>query len=163
MSTGITLPNGTFMTRCALCGIPLDSKYFDESSVAPAPNLGEAVVLARFELPSQYCGILEYFSQFTDVFGKNNSKIRTPGLEWTVLSNGQPLYPYLRLDRILNPWGFGSFPIALRLNENATIELVVSRVSDGTAGDRITEIGGRIVGRYWYNAAYGDVERSRFS
>ncbi|HKE59122.1 MAG TPA: hypothetical protein VKB46_20580, partial [Pyrinomonadaceae bacterium] len=51
-------------TLCAECGIPLDSQYFDDSSVQAVTQAGDELVLARFELPAQYCGVLEYFSQF---------------------------------------------------------------------------------------------------
>ena len=139
---------------CPMCGIALDSQYFDESGVVKAPNVGEAIVLARFELPSQYCGVLEYFSQFTDEHATDSSKIATPGLLWTILVNNRPLYPYLNFDRIVNPWGYGSFQISIRLDENAIMEFVVRRVSN--AAPNIHQVGGRILGRYWYNAAYGD-------
>ena len=81
-----------------------------------------------------------------------------------VLTNNRPLYPYIRLDRIVNPWGYGSFPIALRLDENSVIEFVVRGVSseDSDSGDVITTVAGRIVGRYWYNTAYEDAQRRRF-
>jgi hypothetical protein len=138
-----------------MCGAPLDSEYFDESGVVDAPNVGEAIVLARFELPPQYCGALEYFSQFTDEHAGDSAKIATPGLLWTILVNNRPLYPYLNFDRIVNPWGYGSFQISIRLDDSATIEFVVRRVSN--TAPNITQVGGRIVGRYWYNAAYGDV------
>ena len=144
---------------CANCGVPVDSQYFDESGVAAAPEPGGEVVLARFELPPQYCGILEYFSQFTDAYGKDNSQIETPGLEWLLLANSRPLYPYLKLNRIVNPWGYGSYPISIRLDDSSTIEVVVRGV--GGASDEIRRVGARIVGRYWYNAAYGDVLRHR--
>jgi hypothetical protein len=140
---------------CPMCGAPLDSEYFDESGVVDAPNFGEAIVLARFELPPQYCGVLEYFSQFTDEYAGNPVKIATPGLLWTILVNNRPLYPYLNFDRIVNPWGYGSFQISIRLDDSATIAFVVRRVSN--TAPNITQVGGRIVGRYWYNAAYGDV------
>ena len=81
-----------------------------------------------------------------------------------ILSNNRPLYPYLTLDRIVNPWGFGAFPISIRLDENATIEFVVrgmGNVASGN-GDAIKRVGGRIVGRYWYNPAYGDAIRGGF-
>ena len=117
--------------------------------------LAKLVVLARFELPPQYCGVLEYFSQFTDEHAGNPAKIATPGLLWMILVNNRPLYPYLNFDRIVNPWGYGSFQISIRLDDSATIEFVVRRVSN--AAPNITQVGGRIVGRYWYNAAYGDV------
>jgi len=61
----------------------------------------------------------------------------------------------LNFDRIVNPWGYGSFQISIRLDESAAIEFVVRRVSNATPN--IKQAGGRIVGRYWYNAAYGDV------
>jgi hypothetical protein len=145
---------------CAHCGIPIDAKYFDESGVASQadlPKLGNAVVLARFELPPMYCGVLEYFSQFTNLCPKDPSEIVTPDFEWTILSNGHPLYPYIHVDRILNPWGFGSFPVAIRLDENVKLEFVVRRVSNTTSD--INKVGGRLLGRYWYNVAYGDLAR----
>jgi hypothetical protein len=164
MPAPTSFATGTPPASCAVCGIPLDSKYFDESGVAEAPSPGRVVVLARFELPPQYCGVLEYFSQFTDLHTKDASQIRTPGVEWRILSNNRPLYPYISLDRIVNPWGYGSFPVAIRLDENSTIEFVVRGVSSGSTdnGDVITTVAGRIVGRYWYNAAYGDVQRRSF-
>jgi len=144
---------------CTICGIPLDSEHFDDSGVAPVPDVGEQVPLARFELPPQYCGVLEYFSQFTVEHARDSSKIETPGLQWLILSNNRPLYPYLNLDRIVNPWGYGSFQVSIRLDENATVEFVVRNINrpvdpDETKRERV---GGRIVGRYWYNTAYGDV------
>jgi hypothetical protein len=140
---------------CPMCGIPLDSEYFDESRVIDAPNVGEAIVLARFELPAQYCGVLEYFSQFTNEHAGDPAKIATPGLLWMLLVKNRPLYPYLNLDRIVNPWGYGSFQVSIRLDDSATVEFVVRRVSN--AAPNIEQVGGRIMGRYWYNAAYGDV------
>jgi len=55
-------------------------------------------------------------------------KVRTPGFLWSILSNSRPLFPYLQLDRILNPWGFGSFQTTVRLDESSTIEFVVRGV-----------------------------------
>jgi hypothetical protein len=149
------LERPTRLGSCPMCGIPLDSEYFDESGVVEAPAIGEQVILARFELPPQYCGVLEYFSQFTDEHAGDPAKIATPGLLWTILVNNRPLYPNLNYDRIVNPWGYGSFQISIRLDDSATIAFVVRRVSN--TAPNITQVGGRIVGRYWYNAAYGDV------
>src|SRR5688500_8294776 len=87
--------------RCVRCGIPVDSECFDESSVTDLPSPGREVVLARFELPPQYCGALEYFSQFTNLVAANPADLETRGLDWSLLSNGRPLAPYLRFDRIL--------------------------------------------------------------
>jgi hypothetical protein len=145
---------------CAMCGIPVDSQYFDESRIADKPATGNEVVLARFQLPPQYCGTLEYFSQFTDAHARDHSQITTPGLEWLLLCNGRPLFPYLKLDRILNPWGYCSFQSSIRLDQGATVELVVRGVSSDVP-DSLNQVGGRIVGRYWYDAAYGDVVRRK--
>jgi hypothetical protein len=145
----------THRGSCPMCGIALDSEYFDESGVVAAPAIGEQITLARFELPPQYCGILEYFSQFTDEHARNPAQIATPGLLWMILANHRPLYPYLNFDRIVNPWGYGSFQVSIRLDDSATVEFIVRKVSN--AAPDITQVGGRIVGRCWYNAAYGDV------
>jgi hypothetical protein len=165
---------------CTTCGIALDSEYFDvsgveeiveeiqdaedaeeeyeeEYKVKEVLTPGQEKVLASFELPAQYCGVLEYFSQFTDLHAKDPSEIRTPDIQWRILINRRPLYPYLTLDRIVNPWGYGSFPVSIRLDENAKVEFVVRRISKGSPPRIIRRIGGRIMGRYWYNAAYGDV------
>lgn len=140
---------------CPMCGIPLDSQYFDESKVDTAPKLGQERLLARFELPPQYCGVLEYFAQFTDAYGKDPSRIHTPGLQWLILVNKRPLYPYTNLDRIVNPWGNGSFQVSIRLDENSTVEFRVRRLSD--QAPEVEIVAGRILGRYWYNTSYGDV------
>ncbi len=145
---------------CANCGIPLDSQYFDDARVAPVPGLGRQVILAHVELPPQYCGVLEYFAQFTEMQAKDPSQIVTKEFEWKILSNGRPLYPYVRLNLLVNPWGYGSFPVSIRLEEGATIELVLrnSGYTPPTPGKEAL-VGGRLVGRYWYNPAFGDVVR----
>ncbi len=155
----------TITGLCSACGIPVDSQYFDNSSVKPAPQMGEEIVLARFDLPAQYCGVLQYFAQFTDSFARDAANIATPNIEWRILANNHALFPYIDLRQIVNPWGNGSFPVSVRLEENSTIELVARGVVDdgtlaGTFVDdapAIAVVGGRITGRYWYNASYGDV------
>lgn len=145
---------------CTACGIPLDSLHFDESSVLAAPAvIGDEIVLARFELPPQYCGVLQYFSQFSDAFGDNFINIQTPTIEWKLLVNNHALFPYMNLRHIVNPWGYGSYPVNIRLDEDSTIELVARRVTPigSLPNPTINVIGGRIMGRFWYNASYGDV------
>jgi len=166
MISGITIDAETVSGLCVACGIPVDSKYFDDSSVQLAPEVGEEVVLARFDIPPQYCGVLQYFSQFTDTFASDNSKITTPNIEWKILISGHALFPYIGLRRIVNPWGYGSFPVNIKVDENSTVEFVARGVIDdhsapSGAGSSVCFVGGRIVGRFWYNAAYGDVVRSR--
>jgi hypothetical protein len=158
-----------------VCGLPLDSQQFDTSSVLEVPARGRQVVLARFELPPQYCGHLENFSQFTDAHARDLSQIQTPGLRWLVLVNNRPLHPYLDLQHVINPWGYGSFPVNIRLDLDARVELVLKNENYDLDVDpanqrkpeeqwnprKIHVVGGRLVGRYWYNPMYGDVARRR--
>src|SRR5262245_11446221 len=153
---------------CTACGAPFDSQYFDESRVVTAqrvgetvPRVGETITLAEFSLPPQYCGILEYFAQFTNEYARDNSLIETPGVEWLILVDGSPLFPYLSFKHIVNPWGEGSFPVAVRLPEGATIKFIARGVSDDKQ-NKITTIGGRLLGRFWYNATHGDAIRQRY-
>ena len=151
---------------CPNCGLPRDYEHFDESGFADTPSRGRQVVVARFELPPQYCGLLENFSQYTGQLGRDLAQVETPGLQWIISVNKRPLYPYIRLEHIVNPWGYGSFGVAIRLDENATVEFAVRNVgyppppAPGTppaeTEPEIKRIGGRIVGRFWYNPAYGD-------
>ena len=85
MSNVATLERKKTSGFCAACGIPVDSQYFDDSSVQKPPELGEEIVLARFELPAQYCGVLQYFAQFTDAFVATLRKSQLPilnGRSW---------------------------------------------------------------------------------
>ncbi len=163
MSSVITLQNET-SGLCAACNLPLDSQTFDVSNIEEVPQLGEEVLLARFDLPAQYCGVLQYFSQYTDAFGRDCSQIATPGLEWRILTNNQALFPYFDLRRIVNPWGYGSFPVNIRMDEATTVEFVVRGVTPtgvSTGDEPLNFVGGRLVGKFWYNAAYGDVVKRR--
>jgi hypothetical protein len=137
------------MNICAICGIPQDAGFFDKSNIKPAPELGEEIVLARYELHRNYCGMLMYFAQYTEP-----NKVKTPGYQWQIRCNGQPRDPYLGFDHIINPWGLSGFPIYLRLEEGCVLEFVIRNV--GASGDNVlSTVGGRILGRYWYNNIYG--------
>jgi len=164
MSSAISLERAPAL--CNACGVPFDSQYFDDSDVVAAPaNVGDEIVLARFDLPPQYCGFLQYFSQFTDKFGRDAANIETPEIEWKLLVNNHSLFPYLNLRHIVNPWGYGSYPMNLRLDESSSLELVARRVkkpTDVDILDRIRRVGGRIMGRFWYNPCYGDVDRRNY-
>jgi hypothetical protein len=142
---------------CTVCGIPTDAGFFDASRIVAAPALGEEVVLAEYQLHRSYCGALLYFAQFTDRFAADPAEVETPGIEWQIRCNNQPRDPYLAFDRIINPWGLSGFPIHLRLEEGCRVQLLARNVG-GTA---ITRIGGRLLGRYWYNLAYGSLAGSR--
>lgn len=153
----------SYGTLCDACGIPLDAEHFDRSSIVPVDwasfQAGQSRTLARFTLPPQYCGILDCFSQFTDRWARHQ-EYRTPGVGWSLRANGRPLFPYEDFADVINPWGYGSFAVRIRLDEGATVELVARRASGDEPTGGFCELGGRICGRYWYNPAYGGrVER----
>lgn len=143
------------MNICHICGIPWDAGFFDESGIKPVPQVGQEVVLSRYELHRNYCGLLLYFAQFTDQHAKDPTQVETPGLLWQIRCNGQPRDPYLTFDRIINPWGLFGFPAHLRLEEGCVLEFAVRTV--GSIPKKLTKVGGRILGRYWYNTIYGGV------
>ncbi|MET0555849.1 MAG: hypothetical protein ABW221_22610 [Vicinamibacteria bacterium] len=145
---------------CYVCGIPADASYFDDSSIVGAPSGGSEVVLARFESHPNYCGVLQYFAQYTDAHAASPVEVETPGLEWQIRSDGRPLAPWLAFRRIINPWGLSGFPIHVRLAEGSLTELVVRDVGGGVVllGPGllpVTRVGGRLLGQYWYNPAFG--------
>jgi len=142
---------------CHICGIPSDAGYFDEASFKSAPsNVGDEVELARYELHPQYCGLLLYFAQYAGPTKAQKQEVfNTPGYEWVILCNNQPRDPYLPTSLILNPWGFNAFPVQLRLEEGCVVRLVVRKV--GQPEIPLTTVGGRVMGRYWYNPTYGGV------
>jgi hypothetical protein len=148
-------------TVCHVCGIPADAGYFDDSSIVDAPTgAGAEVVLAKYALHPSYCGELQYFAQFTDAYAANPVEVVTPGLEWQIRSDGEPLAPWLKFERIINPWGLSGFPIHVRLREGCTLEFVVRFkgsvvVEFNPLATPVTRVGGRLLGRFWYNAAFG--------
>ena len=148
-------------TVCAVCGIPADASYFDDSSIVDAPKVdGDEVVLAKYELHPNYCGELQYFAQFTDAYAANPVEVVTPNLEWQIRSDGQPLAPWLTFDRIINPWGLTGFPVHIRLREGCRLEFVVRfKASPNivfiTTAAPVERVGGRLLGRFWYNRAFG--------
>jgi hypothetical protein len=150
---GESLPAG-----CEVCGIPLDAENFDVSSVAEPPGPGETLVLARFDLPPRYCGVLQHFSQFSDQQQRNPEQIVTRGLQWSIRANGRPLSPYLGFDYVLNPWGSDVYSLSIRLDEGVALELVVRGVGPAPDPAEIRLIGGRLAGHYWYNVLHGDRE-----
>jgi hypothetical protein len=154
--------DGVSSKLCAACGIPWDAGYFDESrlidlAVQPLKK-GDELVLARYQLHRNYCGILMSFAQFTDAYGRDNSQALTSGYQWQVRVNGLPRDPYLTLDHILNPWGQSGIAVNLRLEESSLVELAIRNVSVTVGANDPHElkiVGGRITGRFWYNTDYG--------
>lgn len=145
---------------CQVCGIPLDAGYFDVASFQDAPGFGNnlnkaEVELARYELNPQYCGTLLYFTQYAEQEAPKHQVIsHTPGYEWVLLCNNQPRAPYLPTSLILNPWGATNLPIELRLEEGCTLRFIVRRVAS-TVPQELSLVGGRLLGRSWYNTIYG--------
>jgi hypothetical protein len=144
----------TTMTACQTCGVPADAGFFDESTVQEPPLVGEERVLARYQLHRNHCGLLLYFAQFTDRHAADPTQVQTTGYTWQIRCNGQPRDPYLTIDRIINPWGLQGFPIYLRLEEGCLLELAIRREVDDP-NTALTRVGGRLLGRTWYNALYG--------
>jgi hypothetical protein len=145
-----------YFNTCQICGVPADANAFDVASIKPAPHPGEEVELARYELHPQYCGALLYFAQYAEpVRALGTEMFRTPGYQWMILCNNQPRDPYLPTDLILNPWGQNAIPVHLRLEEGCVVCLVVRGVSPQPT--ELGNVGGRLVGRYWYNVAHGGV------
>lgn len=147
-------------SMCHICGIPSDAGVFDESNIidldqpVAALGPGQELVLARYQLHRNYCGILLHFAQFTDQHAADPRQVQTPGYQWLIRSGGQPLDPYLQFDHIKNPWGSDGLPINLRLGEGAVIELVIRNVN-AQRDQQLGLVGGRIMGRFWYNIVYG--------
>ena len=143
------------MNICHICGIPQDAGFFDESDIKDAPGLGKEIVLARYELHRNYCGLLMYFAQFTNLYAANPAdNVQTPGYQWQIRCNGQPRDPYLTFGHIINPWGLSGFPVYLRLEEGCALEFAIRNVGSNQ-GNALTTVGGRILGRTWYNTIYG--------
>jgi len=146
---------------CQVCGVPVDAGYFDVASIKAAPLVGTEVEVARYDLHPQYCGALLYFMQYAEESGANKQVIsNTPGYEWLILCNNQPRAPYLPTSVILNPWGATAPPIHLRLEEGCTLRFVVRKVTPaaGETGLKLSQVGGRLLGRSWYNTIYGGTQ-----
>jgi hypothetical protein len=147
------------VTTCNICGVPADAGYFDDATIQPAPQSpGAEVEVAQYRLTPQYCGVLLYFAQHAEpLHTRATPMVETPGYEWIILCNSQPRAPYLPTSVIRNPWGHPAFPVHLRLEEGCTVRFVVRKVSPPPSKTEITlsHVGGRLHGRYWYNAIYG--------
>lgn len=140
------------MSTCQICGIPQDAGFFDESSIHDAPAFGEEVILASYQLNRNYCGLLMYFAQFTDAYAANPVAVQTPGYQWQIRCDGQPRDPYLMFSHIINPWGLSGFPLSLGLEEGCLLEFAIRNVNDQQQA--LKKVGGRLLGRTWYNTAY---------
>lgn len=153
------IPRDTgYSNVCQTCGVPLDAGYFDVASFQAAPTqAGEETELAHYDLHSQYCGSLLYFAQYAEEQeSRRQVTSQTPGYEWLILCNNQPRAPYLPTNLILNPWGYNALPVHLRLEEGCTVRLVVRKVG-GAPEAPLSRVGGRLLGRSWYNTGYGGV------
>jgi hypothetical protein len=144
--------------QCEACGIPLDAGVFDRSSIQPAPAAGEEIVLAGYALHRNHCGVLRYFAQFTDRFAQDPARVATPGYQWQIRCDRQPLDPYLTFAHIINPWGLVAFPVDVRLGEGCTVEFSIRNVGPAPA-DVLQFVGGRILGRHWYDTRFGGTPR----
>ena len=152
-----------YSNLCQICGVPMDAGYFDVAGIQDAPGFGInltkiEVEVARRELNPQYCGTMLYFMQYAEELGTKRQVLsKTPGYEWLILCNNQPRAPYLPTNLILNPWGCNALPIHLRLEEGCTLRFVVRKVTPvaGETEVKLSQVGGRLLGRTWYNTMYG--------
>lgn len=144
---------------CPRCGQPLDALSFDVSAIANWTAASREILLARFDLPLQYCGVLESVRQFTDRHATDPSRVSTPTLEWRVLIDRHPVSPFLNLRWIVNPWDGCAPFVWVRLSAGARVELIGRRVlpDPNQPPDAVEPavVGGRITGRYWYDPSYG--------
>jgi hypothetical protein len=142
---------------CQICRVPMDAGYFDVASIKAAPaNVGEEAEVVRYELNPQYCGTLLYFTQYAEELNTKRQVLsNTPGYEWLILCNNQPRAPYLPTSLILNPWGYNALPIHLRLEEGCTLRFVVRKITPAAGDVNLSQVGGRLLGRTWYNTIYG--------
>ena len=110
--------------------MPASSTSSNVFDVRPSerPKPGQELVLARYELHRNYCGLLMYFAQFTDAYAADPQAVETPGYQWQIRCNGQPRDPYLTFGHIINPWGLSGFPVYLRLEEGCTLEFAIRNV-----------------------------------
>jgi hypothetical protein len=143
------------VSQCHVCGIPADAGFFDRSAVVGGPNPGEEVVLAAYDLHRNYCGLLLYFSQFAGGPGVTARDVRTEGYRWGIRVDGTPRDPYAGFEHIVNPWGLDGFPIQVRLDPGSRVELVVGNRNPLGTPRRLEVVGGRILGRYWYDTRFG--------
>jgi hypothetical protein len=161
------------MTACPTCNIPMDAGVFDDSRIFQIQTEGEpdsgagtekvslsagdTIELARFELKPEHCGVLLYFAQFTDCYARDPQSVQTPGYQWAILADDYPIAPWLTFQHIINPWGMAGFPLAQRLIAESTIRLVIRNinVSPTDASRWLRQVGGRIVGRYWFDHEHG--------
>lgn len=136
---------------CVACGTRFDAQHFDALGFVNAPAPGRRIVIARFELPSQFCGVLHGFQQLASV--DDDELIETPGIEWQLRVNGRPLDPYLGFQAVLNRWGHEPPRLAIAVDEGHTIELAAQGIATDPRGN--VRLGGRLMGRYWFNDAHG--------
>jgi hypothetical protein len=155
------------MNVCLNCGIPIDAGIFDDSAIInittpgeaspgrPQASLlpGEALELARFDLSPEHCGVLLSFAQYTDQYATSVKNVLTPGYLWEIRYDDQPLAPWLRFDRVINPWGLAGFPMAVRLQPESRLRLMIhnQNVPPTDAQHWLRQVGGRLVGRYWFD------------
>jgi len=139
------------VATCTACGSSLDSLHFDAIGFADLPLNGGVVVIAKHELPRQYCGVLEGFQQFLGEL-RRAGDVETPGIEWLLRANGRPLDPYIGFSAILNPWGQPINRVAVSLEEGTVLEMIARVTRPSVPAG--TRIGGRLVGRYWFDDPY---------
>ena len=106
----MAIPTARFVHRCVV------SRWIQNISTSRAlsksPNVWQELSSwPALSFRRNIAACLSISAQFTDEHAGDPAKIATPGLLWMILVNNRPLYPYPNLDRIVNPWGYGSFQV----------------------------------------------------
>ena len=147
-----------YFNFCNICGAPLDADYFDVVQLSACAC--ERRPGSRAGAPRAAFAVLRRAALFRPVrrAGRTDSRqvlSETPGYEWVILCNNQPRAPYLPTSLILSAWGLNAFPVNLRLEEGCVVRFVV-RQGHASARRRrsitLSQVGGRLMGRSWYNA-----------
>ena len=121
---------------CPNCGLPRDYEHFDESGFAdktraarPRGGAGALRIAGRntagcskISRSSPTCSGARHLAISSGAISPKSRRPACNGSSWS--TDGRSI-PTLRLEHIVNPWGYGSFGVAIRLDENATVEFVV--------------------------------------
>ena len=143
------------LPTCAACGSAVDSLYFDVAGFAAVPERDGTVILVRQEIPRQYCAVLEGFQQFVPPELLPDGPVETRLIQWSIRANGRPLDPYTGFHALLNRWGEPWNRVAINLEEGTMLELVARFLAPPRTRDTSLRVGGRLMGRYWFDDPYG--------
>jgi hypothetical protein len=140
---------------CPRCGQAIDSRHFDASGFQPLPERG-ARRCSRVSNSRRNTAACSSSSPNTPTSRRAMPRrSRRRGSNGCCGSIARCSNPYVQLEHIVNPWGFGSFQLAVRLPEGATVELVAKRALAAPVLAGVSKVGGRLCGRNCMTRASG--------